>query len=348
VESTDDVVALCECIATIGKSSLDGTESVRFGELVEQEQIFSYNLEEVLRLAKECRLVQFHGDTLDRGKDASLVIRLARRNREIQHYYHDTGHLLPNSAAGNLWLDTDCARRKHYSWVTNVREVTRVRISYCVQCDLAEWDDAQELPKRCFPLTKDKVVEHAVVVIHQKTVRTLGKATQASKQSVLSFGEDYYEPCVEAHAEPIDNIEIANVDEIIESKNLEAPEVQTVKILHCSIITLTQKVKIPYEEVYIRPLMRLYPKDHYTQLSNRSQRAKTEKPVIHADAPTPTRSQAPRTQASEKILTQYQYSPSYSKHSYSRTNQYRTAYLTTSSRARSEFREKRSYFSLYH
>ena len=214
---------------------------------------------------------------------------------------------------------------------------------------MAEWDDAQELPKRCFPLTKYNVVEHAVAVIHQKTVKTLAKANKASKPLPLCFAEDYYEPCIEAHTAPIDNIELGNADEIVESKNVEAPVVKTVKILHCSIISLTQKKKIPYEEVYIRPLMRLYPKDSTTQLLiERRQRAKTEKPLNHPDAPTPTRSQVSRTQAPEKGLAQHQYSPSYSKHSYSRTNQYRTAYITTSSRARSEIRERRSYFSLYH
>jgi len=96
---------------------------VRFGDLAQHEHLFACNLEQVLRFARESRLVQFHGDTLDRCKDNTLVIRLTRRNREIQHYYCDTGHLLPNSNEGNLWLDTDSARRHHYTWVTNVREV---------------------------------------------------------------------------------------------------------------------------------------------------------------------------------------------------------------------------------
>jgi hypothetical protein len=76
--------------------SLDGTESVRFKELAQIEQVFATDLEQVLRVAREerweiairmmntlvCfRLVQFHGDCLVRGKDDSILIRLARRNR---------------------------------------------------------------------------------------------------------------------------------------------------------------------------------------------------------------------------------------------------------------------------
>eukprot|EP00091_Calanus_sinicus_P021583 TRINITY_DN6457_c0_g1_i2.p1 TRINITY_DN6457_c0_g1~~TRINITY_DN6457_c0_g1_i2.p1 ORF type:complete len:109 (+),score=24.58 TRINITY_DN6457_c0_g1_i2:103-429(+) len=95
---TADVVALCESIATCGKRSLDGTESMLFKELARIGQVFANDLEQVLSFAREQRLVQFHGDSLVRGKDDHVLIRLARRNREIQHYYQDTGHLLPNNS----------------------------------------------------------------------------------------------------------------------------------------------------------------------------------------------------------------------------------------------------------
>ena len=76
--------------------SLDGTESVRFKELAQIEQVFANTLEQLLRFAREqrwestieimntllCfRLVQFHGDCLVRGKDDRVLIILARRNR---------------------------------------------------------------------------------------------------------------------------------------------------------------------------------------------------------------------------------------------------------------------------
>ena len=87
------------------------------------------------------RLVHFHGETLWQGADDQVVVSLIRRNRsyyrtvvlsnsthekydrEIQIYYEHTKQLLPNSPAGNLWIDVQTARRCHLPWVTNVREV---------------------------------------------------------------------------------------------------------------------------------------------------------------------------------------------------------------------------------
>ena len=53
--------------------------------------------------------------------------------REIQIYYEHTKQLLPNSPAGNLWIDVQTDRRCHLPWVTNVREVrnqSRVLLSW--------------------------------------------------------------------------------------------------------------------------------------------------------------------------------------------------------------------------
>jgi len=226
--------------------------------------------------------------------------------------------------------------------------VTRVKISYCVKCDVAEWDDAQELPKRCFPMTRDRVVELATVSVQQREVKKLYRAVKTNKPTTttLCFAMDYYEPCIPAETLPIDKLEYCEGTEVVGYKNCEVATIDSVKILHCSITILTQKKKIPYEEVYIRPLVRLYPKE-YTNTIERRQRAKTEKPVIQPEAPTQIKCQNSRFQNTDRSVSKYHYSSSSDKPTYPRTSHYRTAYLASSSRARSEFRERRSYFSLY-
>jgi hypothetical protein len=44
-------------------------------------------------------------------------------SREIQEYFRQTSHLLPNSSDGNHWIDVDCDRKVFYDWVTHVKEV---------------------------------------------------------------------------------------------------------------------------------------------------------------------------------------------------------------------------------
>ena len=90
--------------------------------------------------------------------------------REIQHYWDETGHLLPNNPEGNLWIgeeqiyesstsssppDIDSGRKTHKKWVTNVRDVNDAKTSYHVVVDRADHDDDQELPQRTLPLTKE-------------------------------------------------------------------------------------------------------------------------------------------------------------------------------------------------
>ena len=91
------------------------------------------------------RLMEFPGQSLSKEKDESVIISLSRKNRyngylskilvlsnnlfchrEIQQYFRDTKHLLPNNTEGNLWIDVDCDRKAHYAWVTHVREVSHL------------------------------------------------------------------------------------------------------------------------------------------------------------------------------------------------------------------------------
>ena len=72
-----------------------------------------------------------------------MVISLLRRNREIQIYFTHTKSLLPNSPAGNLWLELETNRRVHQDWVTEVREVNPFLLSYHVLLNFADTEDLE-------------------------------------------------------------------------------------------------------------------------------------------------------------------------------------------------------------
>ena len=162
------------------------------------------------------------------------------------------------------------------------------------------------------------------------------------------------------------------VEKLVETNILEMSSIQRVKILNCSLKVLEAKKKRPYEEVYIRPLIRLHPKPSYPPPEPalnpqyvRRQRAKTEKPVTILDVPQLVRPELPKLQSPEDANPRIKFStstalytpakPAYSKYQYQYQYTQRAGasanYLATS-RARSEYRERsvgrRTYVSLYY
>jgi hypothetical protein len=244
--------------------------------------------------------------------------------------------------------------------------VSHVKISYCVQCDVAEFDDAQELPKRCFPLNREEVRAQANVLVEPRAVVKLVKAIKKFPPIVLCYEMEYFEPCLPAEVSTIQNFQYCFVEKLIETNIHEIGSIQSVKILNCSLKVLETRMKRPYEEIYIRPLITLHPKPSYPTPDPpqhpsyvRRLRAKTEKPVTILDVPQLMKPELPKLQASEEAKQRVKFStstalytpakPAYSTYQYKYSH--RETYLTTS-RARSEYRERsvgrRTYVSLYY
>lgn len=191
---------------------------------------------------------------------------------------------------------------------------------------------------------------------------------------VLCYELEYFEPCLPAEVSKIENFEHCFVEKLVETNILEMSSIQSVKIMNCSLKVLEPKKKRPYEEVYIRPLIRLHPEPSYPPPEPaqnppyvRRQRAKTEKPVTILDVPQLVRPELPKLQPPEDANPRIKFStstalytpakPAHSKYQYQYQYQYTQRagasanYLTTS-RARSEYRERsvgrRTYVSLYY
>jgi len=326
-----DIFTLCQAIDRYGKRSLDGVASVRFGDIANLGKVLSTSLQNVMKFAKEHRLILYHGQSLFDGRDSSLVVKLTRKFRDIQRYYQNTGHLLPNSDHGNLWIEVDGWSKNHFSWITNVTEVGSCKTSYCVQYDVGEWDDDQELPKRCFPLLREEERSQATITVHQQIVRSVGMATVKSHPQIFCYPADYYEPCPPIEVSAMEDVDICQASPTTKHLSLNFAEADTVKISRCPI-RLHDKKPIPYEEIYIRPLIKLNSHTKYTSFfdqTSRKSRAKTEIPQSH------------------KLSTEQTNSRKIDKDYYSRSiyANYRSTYMD--SRARSELRERKPYISLY-
>jgi len=139
----DEVASLCYQISLHGYKSTDGTEQILFGDLFKLNEKISNKCVGLLQRARKYRLLHFAGETLWQGADDKVVISLLRRNREIQIYFTQTKRLLPNNPTGNLWIDVDNSRRVHYDWVTNVREVSPLVLSYHVFVNYADEEDIE-------------------------------------------------------------------------------------------------------------------------------------------------------------------------------------------------------------
>ena len=194
-------------------------------------------------------------------------------------------------------------------------------------------------------------------MVEPRAVKILVMAAKTRQPTVFCCVMQYFEPCVEAEVSAIDNFECCFAEDKPEDRNCKVATVQSVNLLHCSF--LTPRKKVPYQEVYIRPLRRLYPKDINTsfehkpyQPTERRLRAKTEKPATIIDVPKLVKPILPKFQSTESNNPKIKFStstalytptkPSYGSY---QTNHFRSAYLTN--RAKSEFGERRSYVSLY-
>ena len=192
------------------------------------------------------------------------------------------------------------------------------------------------------------------MAVEPRPVKKLVKASKTSQPIVLCYGLEYFEPCLLAEVSNIEKFKPCVVEETFESKYHEMATKQSVHIMHCPLSILKPRKKIPYEEVYIRPLIRLYPEQQQNQPPSKRLRAKTEKPVSKFDTLQVPRPEITKLQSPETTKSKIKFSPSTalctpakpSYSSYQPQYQYRAAY--GASRARSEFRDRRAYVSLYY
>merc|ERR1719461_2683342 len=102
-----EVVSLCNQVEKYGTKCPDELDQISFGQLHKINERISSRFCSILETARQFRLMEFPGKKLDTKKDAEVVIKLMRRNREIQEYFRHTNNLLPNYPDGNLWIDLD-------------------------------------------------------------------------------------------------------------------------------------------------------------------------------------------------------------------------------------------------
>jgi len=151
----------------------------------------------LLQCGKRARLVNFEGNSVE----VVSKVKLSRKNREIQHYWDETGHLLPNNPEGNLWIDIDSGRKTHKKWVTNVRDVNDAKTSYHVVVDRADHDDDQELPQRTLPLTKEGEERMKPEwTVEPKVIFRLVSPVVKKPPCVRGTAQEYFEPCLPGEA----------------------------------------------------------------------------------------------------------------------------------------------------
>merc|ERR1719460_2349170 len=110
----EDLVSLCGLVAKVGKRSSDGCEEATGARLLKEGGISPDHFWHILQSGKRALLVTFEGNTVE----VVSKVKLCRKNREIQQYWEQTGHLLPNNPEGNLGIDIDSGRKAHKKWVT--------------------------------------------------------------------------------------------------------------------------------------------------------------------------------------------------------------------------------------
>ena len=123
-----------------------------------------------------------------------------------------------------------------------------------------------------FPLNREEGEERAAIAVEPRAVKQLVKASMISQPIFLCHGLEYYEPCLPAESSNIEMFQLCVVEQMCESKNHEIATKQSRHKLYCPLNILKPRKNIPYEEVHIRSLIRLYPELQQNKPPSKSKR----------------------------------------------------------------------------
>ena len=178
-------------------------------------------------------------------------------------------------------------------------------------------------------------MEKAEISIESRVGKKLCKAKTLPCNQVLCFGKEYYEPCIAQETDPIDDVDIYFPKSVIVDNKISFDAVNVtkqVKYHQCPLRVLQPKAKVAYQEVYIRPLIKLHCKtlkQYYENLQTEILPATTRAARAQTEVPFTASSMKPKNYGS-RYLPPPPRTP------------------LVGARARSEYGERRHFVSVYH